>query len=84
VIRYREGGDPSSSRKSPSRAMDEACNDLIRLCDATGVLNISLKDLDLFPVVTGHEHFNFVDENDQVFRTRIIYERLFSYAPRII
>lgn len=67
MIRYREGGDPNSSRKSPSRTMDETHNDLIRLCDPTGVLNTSLKDIDLFPVVTCHEHVNFVDEIDHVF-----------------
>ena len=67
MIRYPEVGDPSSSRKSPSSTMDEACNDLIRLCDPTGVLNISLKNVDLFPAVTCHEHVNFVDKIDHVF-----------------
>ncbi|MGA8913853.1 MAG: hypothetical protein WB443_13445 [Nitrososphaeraceae archaeon] len=67
MIRYREGRDPSSSRKSPSRTMDEAHNDLIRLCDPTGVLNASLKEIDRFPMVTCDEHVNFVDEIDHVF-----------------
>jgi hypothetical protein len=30
-------------------------------------LNISLKNVDLFPVVTCHEHVNFVDKIDHVF-----------------
>jgi hypothetical protein len=66
VIRYREGGDPSSSRKPLSRTVDEARNDLIRLCDPTGVLNRSLKDIDQFPVVTCYEHANFVDKINYV------------------
>ena len=67
MIRYQEGGDPSSSRKSPSRTMDEAHNDVIRLCDSTGVLNTYLKNFDLFPVVTCHEHVNFLNKIDHVF-----------------
>jgi hypothetical protein len=67
VIRYREGGDPTSSRKSLSRTVDEARNDLIRLCDPTGVLNTSLKHIDQFPVVTCDEHANFVAKINHVF-----------------
>jgi hypothetical protein len=47
VIRYREG-DPSSSRKSPGKMVVEPRNDLIRICDPTGVLNTSLKDITSF------------------------------------
>jgi hypothetical protein len=67
VIRRREGGAPNSSRKSLSRTVDEARNDLIRLCDPTSVLNTSLKDIDQFPVVTRDEHANFVGKINHVF-----------------
>jgi hypothetical protein len=45
LIRYREV-DPSCVWKSPGGTVEEPSNDLIRLCDPTGVLNTSLKDID--------------------------------------
>ena len=60
MIRYRECGDPSSSRKSSGRTVDERRNGLIRLCDPTDVLNTSLKDIDQFPVVTCDVYTNLL------------------------
>ena len=47
--------------------VDEARNDLIRLCDPTGVLNTSLKDIDQFRVLTCDEHANFLGKINQMF-----------------
>jgi hypothetical protein len=60
LTRYREGRDPGSSWKSPGRRLDEPCNDLIRLCDPSDVLNTSLKHIEQFPVVTCDEHSIFL------------------------